>query len=135
MAVLCQCECHANCPVASDEPVPMESWRTQCNCPGAAEAQLQQAESERASELRKQQVGEILAGVDRSRARSRDEFRAELERAYEDRGIEPQTYELDGHAGVLQAACGPKHLQGVRVLGVFGRLISDAVRDIRNARD
>ena len=37
-AVLCQCSCHASCPVAGNEYVPTEKWVSLCTCPGAEEA-------------------------------------------------------------------------------------------------
>jgi hypothetical protein len=33
---LCQCECHASCPLAGTSPVSDADWRSSCTCPGAA---------------------------------------------------------------------------------------------------
>jgi hypothetical protein len=133
--MLCQCACHAKCPVASDKPILLGAWCLHCDCRGAAGPQAKQVEDDEALAERKRQVNEIRAGVDTSHPRSRADIRSELERAYADRGIEPNSYELDTAAGGLEAISGPKHLQGPRVIGVFARLISDAVRDFRRAGD
>jgi hypothetical protein len=121
--------------VASDNLVLAESWRTLCTCPGAAESQAEQTERDQAAAERKQQTDAIFAGIDTSRPRIRDDLRAELEAAYSDQAIEPNPYELDSLAGGLEAIAGPKHLQGPRILGVVGRLITQVVRDVRKMED
>jgi len=35
---LCQCECHASCPLAGTSPVSDADWRSSCTCRGAADA-------------------------------------------------------------------------------------------------
>ena len=32
---LCQCSCHASCPVAVSATVHLSAWETECNCQGA----------------------------------------------------------------------------------------------------
>ena len=34
---LCRCDCHRDCPVASDDWIPIETWREACTCPGASQ--------------------------------------------------------------------------------------------------
>jgi hypothetical protein len=132
-AVLCRCECHVGCPLAADEYVPMAQWIAECTCPGAVEAKAWHVEYDRATEEREAHVKEIRASIEIVGTKSRSDYRSELERAYEARGIEPTPYELDMAAGLMEAASGPAYLAGARVVGTFGRFVSSAIGELRKA--
>jgi hypothetical protein len=130
---LCQCECHEHCAIASDQLVREESWYAQCDCPGAEASKQWHNEFAEERAERKRITDEIRASFDTRIPKSRSEFRTELEHAYDQRGIEPKPYELDSLSGALEAASGPSHLAVPRILGTFGRRISNAVKDFRQA--
>ena len=115
--------------------MPKEDWLSLCSCPGAVKAKEQQVDSDSAIAERKAHVQEILASIEVEETKSRSDYRSELESAFEEHGITASSYELDMHAGFLEAASGLSHLAGARVLSTFGRLISRAIRDLRKASD
>jgi hypothetical protein len=129
---LCQCDCHSSCPIASDEAIPESVWYQQCSCPGAEESKQQHRAWAEERATRKRTTQEICSTVDAT-GKGRAEIRAELELAYRRRGIEPNPYELDGISSAMEAASGPSLLAVPRMLGSLGRLVSNAIKDIRRA--
>jgi hypothetical protein len=69
-AVLCQCECHAGCPVGGRRAaVPERAWQESCSCPAAEQERQRRAEAG---------IDEILDFTElRARSRQRSEARRE----------------------------------------------------------
>jgi hypothetical protein len=134
MITLCQCDCHVQCPIASDQGVPETDWYERCVCPGAEESKHQHRAWDEERAAQKRAAAEIRASIDPT-GKSRAEIRAELEAAYQERGMNPSPYELEATSGSMEAAGGPAHLAGPRVMGTLGRLVSNLIRDIRKSED
>jgi hypothetical protein len=91
---LCQCDCHLQCPIATDEGVPETDWYERCVCTGAEESKQRHRTRDEERAARKRAAAEIRASIDPT-GKSRAELRAELEAAYQERGMNPSSYELD----------------------------------------
>ena len=82
---------------------------------------------------RNRQVNQIVFDDIRHRDfESRDDLLAELSRAYEERGIEPESGEVNAIAESVEAWNSRKHAGRT---SVFRRLISEAVKGIGRKRE
>ncbi len=132
-AVLCQCQCHERCPVASTKWVPIESWRVACNCPGATRAKAERPAFDAASMERGRLVVQIFDEIRLQNLASRDGLLTELRRAYEERGIEPELGEVDAIADTVETWNSQKHAS--RNSSVVRRWISEVVKGIERNRE
>ena len=113
--------------------VPIESWRVACICPGATQAKVERPVLDAASEERARGVAHIFFDDIRHRDfTNRDELLAELGRAYEERGIEPELGEVDAIADTVEAWKSRKHAS--RNSGGVRRWISEAAKRIGRKR-
>jgi hypothetical protein len=73
-----------------------------------------------------------MGAVDISPGRSETDLRADLEAAFRERGVEMSPEELNMHAKTLAILTGPKHLQSLRVVGLFASMIRGVTEIIRS---
>jgi hypothetical protein len=140
-ALLCRCVCHGECPATGQAvetehwlEVPDVVWIQVCTCPGAPEERQWRTEFAEEEAERKRKTDQIFASIDVSIVRSRSDFRLDLQRAYEEWEVEPHPYELDSLSGALEIKSDPGHHPVARIVGIFARMATDLVRDIRSGR-
>lgn len=131
-ALLCQCECHFRCPVASVAPIANSEWDSRCTCAGATRRRLLEQDVRRGSEQRKSHIREVMGTIDVSPGRKETDLRADLDIALRERGVDMSPQELNVHAKTLAIRTGPKHLQPLRVAGLFASMIRGVIEIIHS---
>ena len=118
--------------MASAAPIPNGEWDGRCSCPGASRRRLLEQDVRRESAQRKSLIKEAMESVDASPGRKEADLRGDLEVAFRERGVEMSPQELNMHAKTLAIVTGPKHLQSLRVAGLFGSMIRGVIEIIHN---
>lgn len=131
-ALLCQCECHSRCPVASAAPIANSEWEARCTCPGSTGQRLREQDVRHERAQRKSLIKEAMGTVDVWPGRNETDLRADLEIAFRERGVEMSPQELNTHAKTLAVLTGPKHLQSLRVAGLFASMIRGVIEIIHS---
>lgn len=126
---LCDCECHADCPLAGRPSVRRDLWHEECRCPGAVAVK----ESMARSEEQRRRTAEVMADVDVTDHPSADEVERRIRAAYlaHDQPLPP--FGLTAVSRLAAAGNARRGTRRVRLLVLVGGALARAVRWSREA--
>jgi hypothetical protein len=120
---LCECDCHATCPLAGQGTAVRAVWLERCACPGAGLVQA----AERRAEDRRRQVGEVLAAARREGRLSSADLESRLREVYLARGEAPPPG-LAGWARIAAVGTAPRGTRSPRLVWMGVRSLARTVR-------
>jgi hypothetical protein len=115
--VLCACECHAACELAAPESVPESLWVEQCSCPGRAAEVERRAAQKRERAERREQTRTVMAQARPEPGTSREDIRASVLQALQDRDLAWTPRRIDATVDALALAAGHRALVLPRIVG------------------
>lgn len=89
MALLCNCSCHASCPMGPAGEVASDEWTTRCTCSGSDDLRDIEAQVRADSEVRKAMDAEVLRDVKIEPGQSAEDIQQQILAAYQAHGYEP----------------------------------------------
>lgn len=130
-AMLCECECHASCPLGELSEVSDEEWQTRCTCPGSVAARVRSREARQHIATMQARHREVMESIDLGRGKTPDEIKTLIQDAYVERGWEsPTSFES---ASRLASAATARRARGLRVAFEFGKALRSAANKLRAA--
>jgi hypothetical protein len=121
---LCDCDCHAGCPLAGRRTVPQDTWDQQCRCAGAVPARTSMARAESS----RQEMSGIWADVDLTDHPRAEEVERRLRAAYAAHGKPLPPFGLTTGSRIIAASTARRGTRRLRLLGLGGRAVARAVR-------
>lgn len=124
--LLCNCNCHSDCPLAKQAQVTDAEWVQECNCSGADSLREIHDRVREDANLRESQLKEVLRDVDLGHGKSPEQIQREILAAYDAKGYEAPS----DFSRISRFAAANTARRGTRTI----RLLSEIVGSIRAAR-
>jgi hypothetical protein len=125
-ALLCNCNCHSDCPLAKQAQVTDAEWVQECTCSGADSLREIDNRVREEADLRESQLKEVLLDVDLGHGKSPEQIQREILAAYDAKG-----YEAPGDfSRISRFAAANSARRGTRTI----RLLREIVGSLRAAR-
>ena len=121
-ALLCDCGCHAECPLSGRQTAPQYVWLRRCTCPGAVLAR----ERHKQTEQRKAEVSAVMAQAREEGTLAPAEMERRLRAVFEAHGERPPP--LDGVSRLSAVVTAPRGTRVVRLLWMGVLALVRAVR-------